>query len=147
MKIPAREIACYVLKYCKKKKKPVTNLELQKLLYFIQIELIRESKDIILDNFEAWRFGPVIRGVYYDYCINGPYPITDIFEENEKFISKDIKKIIDKVIRTKIRKIKTKPWDIAKYIQREEGAWNIVYDNGNGNKKIISKELIKEKEL
>ena len=139
MQIPAKEIACYILKYCKKKKKPITNLELQKLLYFIQIELIKQNKDIILDNFSAWRFGPIIESVYYDYCVNGPYVITDIFEENEEFISKDVKNIINKIIRTKLKTIKIKPWDIAKYIQREDGAWSIVYNNGNGKIKMILK--------
>lgn len=143
MKILARVVAQYVLEYCKNKGKPISNLELQKMLYFIQIELMRKKGEIILEDFEAWRFGPVINNVYYDYCVNGPHAITDIMKE-EEVLNGEIKETINKVINAKT---KMSPWDMVKETHRKGGAWDIVYDNGNGNKKKIPKELIKAKEL
>ena len=73
MNIQARLVAKYVLEQCKKKKKPISNLQLQKMLYYIQIELMKQNEDIIIDEFEAWRFGPVINNVYYSTSMSHYY--------------------------------------------------------------------------
>lgn len=44
---------------------PISNMALQKLLYFVQLLHIQEfGFPAFQDNFEAWRQGPVIRDVY-----------------------------------------------------------------------------------
>lgn len=46
----------------------LTNLKLQKLLYFAWIEYFRtEKKALFDDDFEAWKYGPVVPSVYYDF--------------------------------------------------------------------------------
>lgn len=143
MNIQARLVAKYVLEQCKKKKKPISNLQLQKMLYYIQIELMKQNEDIIIDEFQAWRFGPVINNVYYDYCVNGPYAIMDIYDIPGE-LPKKVKEVINKVIREKIN---LNPWEMVEQTHRKGGAWFIIYNNGKGNKNIIPKELIREKEL
>lgn len=48
----------------------ISNLQLQKILYFMQLRSIqvrgREGR-IIGEDFEAWRLGPVLRSVYYAF--------------------------------------------------------------------------------
>ncbi|MCI1664308.1 Panacea domain-containing protein [Bifidobacterium crudilactis] len=60
-------------------KQPVSNLKLQKLLYYAQgIHLAMYGKPLFLDEIEAWAHGPVVPSVYrsYKYCnsdsINDP---------------------------------------------------------------------------
>ena len=104
---------------------------------------MKQNEDIIIDEFEAWRFGPVINNVYYEYCVNGPYAITDIYDIPGE-LPKKVKEVINKVIREKIN---LNPWEMVEQTHRKGGAWFIIYNNGKGNKNIIPKELIREKEL
>lgn len=46
----------------------LTNLKLQKLLYFAWIEYFKNTgKPLFDDDFEAWKYGPVVPSVYYDF--------------------------------------------------------------------------------
>ena len=46
----------------------LTNLKLQKLLYFAWIEYFKKTgKPLFDDDFEAWKYGPVVPSVYYDF--------------------------------------------------------------------------------
>ena len=58
----------------------ISNLHLQKILYFMQLRSIQvHGRDgrIIGEDFEAWRFGPVLRSVYYAYRSYGAERIYD----------------------------------------------------------------------
>lgn len=52
---------------------PVTNLKLQKLLYFAHgLMLVRhEAKLIDTESFQAWKYGPVLADLYHDMKIFG----------------------------------------------------------------------------
>lgn len=65
----AHEIASYVINWCHAHNILITNLKLQKLLYFIQGEncRIRHTR-LISDDFYAWQLGPVIPNVYYEFA-------------------------------------------------------------------------------
>lgn len=55
----------------------LTNLKLQKLLYFAQGERLSQfGKPLFCDDVEAWKFGPVVRAVYSEYKKCGAFPIT-----------------------------------------------------------------------
>ncbi|MBQ9274226.1 MAG: SocA family protein [Succinivibrio sp.] len=74
-------LAHYVVNYCiSTLGKPVTNLELQKILYFLQVDSYRNQNAPLLqtDSFEAWPLGPVVREVYLNYSINGGNPLLTI---------------------------------------------------------------------
>ena len=72
----ALEIAKYIIDRCYRIGKPVTNLKLQKLLYFIQIESYRmDNEPLFFNDIVAWQFGPVVTDVYYEYNMFGGSPI------------------------------------------------------------------------
>lgn len=51
----------------------LTNLKLQKVLYFAWADYFRETKGGHLfddRHFEAWKYGPVVPDVYYDHWLN-----------------------------------------------------------------------------
>lgn len=64
----AIDVAKYVIWYCSKKGYAVSNLKLQKMLYFIQAEfLVKRSSRCFIDRIEAWGLGPVVPRIYDEY--------------------------------------------------------------------------------
>ena len=61
----AYTIAKYIINWCNEHSIRITNLKLQKLLYFLQGEIVmRTGKQLIREDFYAWQLGPVIPEVY-----------------------------------------------------------------------------------
>ena len=57
-------------------RKPITNRQLQTILYYIQIQYYKEKRIFLFnEDFEAWQSGPTIPLVYYRFCSNGVEPI------------------------------------------------------------------------
>ena len=68
----ALEVANYVVKYSNEKNMPISNLKLQKLMYFVQAEfLVETGEPCFSEEIEAWDFGPVIPVVYRKYRVYG----------------------------------------------------------------------------
>jgi uncharacterized phage-associated protein len=56
---------------------PVSNLVLQKLLYFAHARFLAETKQPLVSGyFEAWQYGPVHPGAYQAFKLAGSAPIT-----------------------------------------------------------------------
>lgn len=90
----AKEVSLYVIDWGYRHRSEITNLRLQKLLYFIQGENIRLNHSrLIKEDFYAWRLGPVIPSVYDEYCIYSSFSIPRSvaksmpkdFSESERF--------------------------------------------------------------
>lgn len=63
-----RAIANYILDYCDGRGRRVTNLALQKLVYFCHVwALISRGEPLIRHKFEAWEFGPVLPYLYRSF--------------------------------------------------------------------------------
>src|SRR5690348_15028151 len=61
----ARKISNFLLAEADAHALKLTNLRLNKLLYFIHgRSLVTYSAGVIRNHFEAWQYGPVIRAVY-----------------------------------------------------------------------------------
>lgn len=66
----AHNVAIYIINWCLNHSISITNLKLQKLLYFVQGEYSREKgTQLISDDFYAWQLGPVVPVVYSEYSI------------------------------------------------------------------------------
>ncbi len=77
----------------------ITNLKLQKVLYFVQAYyLAKLGKPIFSDNLEAWEYGPVVPSVYRKYKSNGSNPI--ISEEDKSSLTEEDKSIIKSIWNT-----------------------------------------------
>lgn len=72
-----REVANYILDYADGSGLTVTNLELQKIVYFCHVWfLVSTNKPLIKQNFEAWEFGPVLPYLYRYFKECGDQKIT-----------------------------------------------------------------------
>lgn len=94
----AREISNHILAYCISIGKPITNLRLQKMLYFIWIDFYKESKGkwLFENAFCAWPLGPVITEVYYKYKHNAGLPIKYTDDIDLGKYNKIINRLTDK---------------------------------------------------
>ena len=78
----AIEIANYITEYEHSQNRSISNLKLQKLLYFVQAQFFRElGEPCFSDKIEAWSFGPVVVNVYHAYKIYGSMDITEVKED------------------------------------------------------------------
>lgn len=72
----AMDVAKYIITHCKKIQRPISNLKLQKLLYFVQAQFwVGEDHPCFYNRIEAWDLGPVIPDVYHHFKVYGSNPI------------------------------------------------------------------------
>lgn len=137
----ASRIAKYIVKEALKRKMPVTNLKLQKLLYFVQgVHLFMHEKVAFPDEIIAWQYGPVVKDVYYEYSIYGANDIIPI-DKNEKIIlSMRLKKLVSFVLDDLLRYS-----DIAlvKETKKEGSPWSQVSLNEVIDEKDIYEYFLK----
>lgn len=141
MTYSATDLAKYIVTYCYCKQKPVSNLKLQKMLYYAWIEYYKETgRAVFLDDICAWQLGPVVPEVYYTFCAYAGLPITKNFmvkvdEEDEPIINK----IIDRYL----------PISASTLVQKSHtpgNPWFQIYQGGVGNRRVIPFSLIKDLE-
>lgn len=102
MNVPysASTIAKYLIKKSKESGvKNLTNLKLQKLLYYAQGWHLGIFKNKLFnDKIEAWKLGPAVRNVYQEYKDWGNKPIDKmVSEEDVATINEQTKKFLDEV--------------------------------------------------
>jgi uncharacterized phage-associated protein len=72
-----RVVANYILDIAAQRGVTMTNLKLQKLLFFAHAIALTERKTkLVAGYFEAWQFGPVHPAVYQAFKAAGPEPIN-----------------------------------------------------------------------
>lgn len=136
----ALDVAKYIISKCNQEQEPVSNLQLQKILYIIQKTFLQIGSSAFEDDFEAWQIGPVIREVYNQYCGFGASKIRLSYPDVH--VSDKFREMADFIITSKRR---LEPWQLFEEVQEADGAWDAVYCDGSGNHFVILKELIKEK--
>lgn len=73
----SRAVARTMIEMAAQRGMRVTNLTLQKLLYFSHgLMLARHDEPLIDDTFQAWKYGPVVERLYHDLKMFGPSHIT-----------------------------------------------------------------------
>jgi uncharacterized phage-associated protein len=78
MPYPASLIAYAFVKKGIESGNPVTQMKLQKLVYFAHgLHLAADDGPLINETFQAWKFGPVVPSIYHDYKFYGSSPISD----------------------------------------------------------------------
>ena len=94
----ALDVAKYIIAYCKKNHKPVSNLKLQKILYFVQAQfLVEEGEPCFYNKIEAWELGPVVPDVYHHYKAYGSNPIV-LFKDGNFGISFHDRQVINQIV-------------------------------------------------
>ena len=68
-----KDLARYIVHKCVDDGYPVTNLQLQKILYLLEAGGYSRTGA----RFETWAFGPCVPEIYYNYAYYGAMPISD----------------------------------------------------------------------
>lgn len=103
----------------------ITNLKLNKLLYFAQaLSLVKRGKPLFEEPIEAWSFGPVVKSIYHEFKIYGnktiKKPTTDDYaddfnEEEEDILVETMLQFGQYTASALVNKSHAKggPWDTA----------------------------------
>lgn len=132
------DIAKYVIYYCTRKGYLITNLKLQKMLYFIQAAfLVYKGFSCFEEEIEAWDFGPVVPEVYREYKVFGnsniflfDRKIPDISEEDREMINDMVDQCSEYSAAALVR------------ITHDQAPWKHAYKKYYNN--IITKRSIEE---
>ncbi len=137
MTYDGRAVANYVLDFCAREQRPITNLSLQKLVFFCHAWcLARLRKPLVRHEFEAWDYGPVLQYLYRDFSKFGSSPITSRAvgidpETGERAVvqgefEEDIKQLLDEVIGFYSRR---SAGELVKLSHVPDGPWFKVWNH------------------
>lgn len=138
----ALDVAKYIVNESTLKNYQISNLKLQKILFFLQREFLKQGKEAFEDDIEAWQFGPVVPVVYQEFCMFGANPIQWSYPGVTLPYDGEQRTSFDSIF----SKYRAWPvWDLVNETHKKGGAWDITYQDGIGNHCIIEKKLIKDK--
>ena len=136
----ALDVAVHMINDSVEAGKPISNLQLQKILYFCQVGYLRNQGDFLFDDdFEAWRYGPVVPSIYRLFSIWGGSCISRTIKRDTKPLDSDSCRVIDPLI-SEYRDYQ--PWDLVSKAHKPGSPWKITWDE-LGDGAIITKELIR----
>lgn len=131
-------IAKYVIRRCAECGKSISNLKLQKILYFVQAEfLVDTGKCCFSEAIEAWDFGPVVPQVYRAYRIFGsaniPAEIADTLRPIAKEDIDRINGIVDECAGYSASQLVE--------ITHHQSPWNDAYSKPGVNNEITPESI------
>jgi len=135
----ALDIARYIIERCREKNRTVSNLKLQKILYFVQAEfLVTKNQPCFAEVIEAWDFGPVVPEVYYEYRMYGSANIPCIGRSRvSQLISARDKEILNGIIDECSRYSASALVEIT----HNQTPWVEAYDQAGYNNEITAKSI------
>jgi uncharacterized phage-associated protein len=139
LNMTAVDLSKYIVTKCVIDEKPISNLQLQKILYYIQKHFLKNDSIAFSDEIEAWQFGPVVPRSYYRFSGFGAMPITNQYS-SISIADGEAKQVVDGIVSDKRT---LNPWQMVQETHKPGGAWATIYNNGKGNHQTIPVELIK----
>lgn len=133
----SKEIASYLISIGNG---TINNLRLQYLMYLVWNAYYKKYKKILFrDCFYAYKFGPCIPDLYFDYCAYGGHFIS--FDKNKAKLNRTIAKFIFEYYK-QINVLTT--YELTQVICASDGVWSSIFQNGDGLYSIIPFEIIAE---
>ena len=148
-----RAVANYVLDYCDGRGIKVTNLSLQKIVYFCHVwSLISLGKPLVRHSFEAWSFGPVLPYLYREFKgydrspIGGRATHLDIADGKQRVVEykfdSEFESLLPDVVAFYSR---LSAGDLVELSHAEGGPWFRVWNHGglvNPGMKIDESDIL-----
>ena len=144
MAFQVMDVARYIINYCTEQVIFVSNLKLQKMLYYLWIDYYQNTNEYLFDeDICAWPFGPVVPNVYYEYCSYAGTPIAKKYDDLNNIFNNDITIEINNLIN---KYIDCTPNQLVNKSHESGLPWDIIYNQNKGYKEIIPFDLIVELE-
>lgn len=132
-----------IVNYSNEKNYNISNLKLQKLLYFIQAYFLAKKNKLCFDEeIQAWAFGPVVPKAYHAFRQYGGCNIPKIRDDRvgndikkvefEKSDEQDIKNIVDVFSKYSASALVT--------LSHNQDPWRDAYEEGK-NREISTKSI------
>lgn len=135
----AFDVACHIVNSSIDAGKPISNLQLQKTLYFVQVGYCESTGELLFgDDFQAWQYGPVIPEVYRLFSIWGGGKITTRIMNQAQDISPEDRAVIDPIVDDCRNQ---EPWALVERAHAKGSPWWVTIHKF-GDRGIISQELI-----
>jgi len=130
--LSALDVANYFIQVSSQDDEPdLTNLKLQKLLYFAQGKYLAEfDKPLFEDNIEAWNYGPVVGAVYHQFKHCGPFPITAFDTNSVVNLADDKEQFLNQIWKKYAKYSAEYLVDIT---HKKNGPWQKHYQHGQNN--------------
>lgn len=138
-KYTALDIANLIITYANQipgRKSSLTPIKLQKILYYVYVECLKQGVKLFDTPIEKWKFGPVVSSVYHNFKTYGVHHIDGpsssyVFDDNEDglyfeeipFSSDDIEldSNMKDIIRRKVEElIDINPFELVEKTHRED---------------------------
>lgn len=101
--VSAKDLSNYIVLEAYRRGMPITQLKLQKILYYIQGKyLALYRRPLFPEDIEAWAYGPVVREVYVKYVSNGALPLKPDSKDIIPNLSQQEKDCVDAVLDEKL---------------------------------------------
>ena len=134
MTLDGRAVANFVLDFCEARGRRITNLSLQKIVYFCHVwSLVDQRRALLKHQFEAWQYGPVLQYLYREFKQFDREPIMgramkidpktgnrqvvryELHEETYQLLSRvvDFYSRLSSTELVKLSHVKGGPWDMA----------------------------------
>lgn len=135
------DIAEYLVTHYTSLQKPISNLKLQKLLYFVWVDYYKNTKNYLYtEELQAWPLGPVSPAVYHRFAAYGGMPIS---KKYQVCIDNKTKNLID----TALSKYGgCSAGRLVARTHRPNTPWSLIFRDGDGNRDTISFRTIIENE-
>lgn len=154
------DVASYIINYSNQINRPINNLKLQKLLYYVQAAVLVKANHMCFDSkIIAWKFGPAVPETYHYYAEYGRDDIPN--QEAHKTIKLNDKTLrmsyaqpteIDYMTQKIIRSVVDSYSDITNPLKlsikaRKEGPWKTTNLNCEITCDVLHKYYIRHPEL
>ncbi len=136
----AEDVARFFVQYYNDNNLPITNLMLNKLLYFAQGHCLAEyGRPLFDEKIEAWEYGPVVPTIYRKYKDNKRAPIEtkqpvcygDLFSDET----------IALLVAVARQYMRYSDWGLVEKSHKQGGAWSKVYVPGEKYVPIVKKDI------
>lgn len=92
------DLSDYIISYFEKRNKKITNLKLQKILYYIQGYCLKNDIIAFKEDIYNWPYGPVVLDSYFEYSNYRGNPISKKTDKEFFSINRNILNIADKIL-------------------------------------------------
>lgn len=149
------DVCRHIINYSNEKNYGITNLKLQKILYFVQAYFLTYTsnhKPCFEEEIQAWAFGPVVPVAYNEYrqygSSNIPTVKTYFLIDNNDFWNSKIVDYEDKILKEDKKPIDNLVDKFSRYsatalvtITHNQTPWKKAYERGKNS--VITQEAIR----
>ena len=133
------DLAWFILRRCSNNGTPISNLHLQKILFFLQRDSLQNSgSPLFSESIEAWQYGPVIPELYFRLKTKTLGIASDYRKDWERFENDtEVKNLLEAVYR---KYGKYTGGQLSNLTHNQDTPWDITV---RSFKSLIEEDLIK----